>query len=121
MNMESLRVLSLLGACAITFADVTLFSEKTDKGIISSVSVGKIMMTDSEGKNERGYIVPMEAKVVLNNREAKLTDFEKGDAVVVTVGMEGEVIKVAATRTKKPSTNLSSSHSCRDDLSGHGL
>lgn len=82
------------------------FVEKTDKGIVSVVTVGKLTMTDSEGKNEHAYVIPIEAKVTLNDREAKITDLQKGDAVTVTMGMEGEVVNVAAKRTKKadPST-----------------
>jgi hypothetical protein len=76
--------------------------EKTDRGKVVSVSVGKLVMTDSEGKNEHAYVVPAEAKVTLNDQEAKLTDLKAGDAVIVTTGMEGEVTSVAAKRSKSP-------------------
>ncbi len=84
-----------------------LVVEKTDRGIISAVTVAKLTMTDSEGKNEHAYVIPMEAKVMLNDKEAKITDLQKGDAVTVTMGLEGEVVSVSAKRTKKadPSAN----------------
>jgi formylmethanofuran dehydrogenase subunit D len=80
--------------------------EKTDRGKVKSVSVGKLVMTDSEGKNEHAYVVPAGAKVTLNEQETKLTDLTAGDAVVVTIGMEGEVISIAAKRTKSPPRNV---------------
>jgi phosphohistidine swiveling domain-containing protein len=97
-----MRGVCLLGSLVMTAAEITLVAEKTDKGIVASVSVGKLVMTDSEGKNEHAYVIPMEAKVTLNTAEAKLTDLQKGDAVTVSMGAEGEVLTVAATRTKKP-------------------
>ena len=85
-------------------------TEKTDRGIVSAVSVAKLTMTDSEGKNEHAYVIPIEAKVTLNDKEAKVTDLQKGDAVIVTMGLEGEVVAVSAKRTKKtdPSANVRS-------------
>lgn len=83
---------------------------KVDKGKVSVVSVGKLTMTDSEGKNEHSYVVPAESKVTLNDKEAKLTDLKAGDAVSVTTGMEGEVTLVAAVRTKSPNDKSLDSH-----------
>jgi hypothetical protein len=90
---------------AVVFVEVGVplkDTEKIDRGKVASVAVGKLVMTDSEGKNEHAYVVPAEAKVMLNDQEAKLTDLKAGDAVTVTIGMEGEVITVAAKRTKSP-------------------
>jgi phosphohistidine swiveling domain-containing protein len=112
-----MRAMCLLGTFVGSVAEVALIAEKTDKGIIASVSVGKLVMTDSEGKNEHAYVIPMEAKVLLNDIEAKITDLQKGDAVTVTLGMEGEVMTVAAKRTKKPSTKLSQGAVLRDEMS----
>lgn len=98
------RGVCLVGSFVMTVAEASLLTDKTDRGIVSSVSVGKLVMTDSEGKNEHAYVIPMEAKVTLNTKEAKLTDLQKGDAVTVSIGTEGEVISVAATRTKTPAS-----------------
>lgn len=117
MYVQCLRAVCLLGTFVTTVADVTLIEEKTDKGIISSVSVGKLVMTDSEGKNEHAYVIPMEAKVMLNDREAKITDLQKGDAVTVSLGMEGEVLTVSAKRTTKPPAKLSQGAGLRDEMS----
>jgi preprotein translocase subunit YajC len=48
---------------------------------------------------------------------AKITDLAKGDAVTVTMGLEGEVMTVAAKRTKKPPTKLSQEAALRDEMS----
>lgn len=117
MFVHCMRAMCLLGTFVGAVAEVALIGEKTDKGIVVSVSVGKLVMTDSEGKNEHAYVIPMEAKVMLNDREAKITDLEKGDAVTVTMGREGEVMTVAAKRTKKPPTNLSLGTVAHDEMS----
>jgi phosphohistidine swiveling domain-containing protein len=116
MAVQCMRAMCLLATFVGSVSEVVLLAEKTDKGIITSVSVGKLMMTDSEGKNEHAYVIPMEAKVMLNDREAKITDLEKGDAVTVTMGREGEVMTVSAKRTKKPPTKLSQGAAVRDEM-----
>lgn len=117
MVVQCMRAMCLLGTFVGSVSEVALLAEKTDKGIVASVSVGKLVMTDSEGKNEHAYVIPMEAKVMLNDREAKITDLEKGDAVTVTMGREGEVMTVSAKRTKKPPTKLSQGAVLRDEMS----
>lgn len=100
------RSMCILGSAVFSAVETApLLMEKTDRGIVSVVAVGKLTMTDSDGKNEHAYVVPMEAKVTLNEQEVKLTDLQKGDAVTVTIGLEGEVVSVAAKRVKKPAAS----------------
>jgi hypothetical protein len=91
-----------LASMVSMFVEIGIALEKTDKGKVKAVSVGKLTMTDVEGKNERSYAIPAESKVMLNDRESKLTDLQQGDAVTVTLGMEGEVTLVSAKRSKTP-------------------
>jgi hypothetical protein len=101
------RTSLLIISCVALLIDGVFVLEKTDRGIVSAVTVAKLTMTDREGKNEHSYVIPIEAKVTLNDKEAKITDLQKGDAVTVTIGMEGEVVTVAAKRTKKGEPNAS--------------
>jgi len=97
-------VLYSLTLCA-AFLELVPAIERTDKGKVKEATIGKIVLTDADGANERSYVVPQHAMVTLNDREAKITDLKLGDAVEVRLGMEGEVISISAKRTDPPKQN----------------
>lgn len=87
-------------AIAVWAAPQVLAAEKTHEGSVVSVAAGKLVMVDKEGKNEHSHVVPATAKVTLDGKSAKLTDLQKGDAIKVTTEDEGNVVAIAATRSK---------------------
>jgi len=75
-------------------------ADKSHDGKVVSVSEGKLVMTDNDGKNEHSHAVGATAKVTLDGKEAKLADLKAGDHITVTQDEGGKVTAVAAKRDK---------------------
>ena len=88
-------------ACLLVLAQSALAAEKTHEGVVVSTAEGKLVMTDKDGKNEHTHAIGATSKITLDGKAAKLADLKKGDAVKVTVGDDGKVTTVAATRSAK--------------------
>lgn len=88
---------SLLGVILSTTA---FAADKTHEGTVVSTQEGKLVMTDSSGK-EHSHMIAASAKVTLDDKDAKLTDLKKGDKVKVSTDDSGKVTKIAATRDEK--------------------
>jgi hypothetical protein len=91
----------LVVACLLVLAQPTWAADKTHDGVVVSVAEGKLVMTDKDGKNEHSHMIGATAKISLDGKAAKLADLKKGDTVKVTVGEDGKVTTVAATRAAK--------------------
>jgi len=72
-------------------------AEKTHEGSVVSVSEGKLVMVDKDGKNEHSHVIAVTTKVTIDGKAAKLADLKKGDKIKVTQD-EGKVTAVACTR-----------------------
>lgn len=75
--------------------------EKIHEGRIVSVTADTVVMTDGDGKNEHAHRVDSTVAVLIDGKPAKLLELAKGDNVKVAIGPDGNVIRIAATRTKK--------------------
>lgn len=92
----------LVVACLLVLAQPSWAADdKTHDGLVVSVAEGKLVMTDKDGKNEHSHAIGATSKITLDGKAAKLADLKKGDAVKVTVGQDGKVTAVAATRSAK--------------------
>jgi hypothetical protein len=74
----------------------------THDGKVVSVSEGKLVMADKNGKNEHTHTITGAAKILVNGNTVKLTELKKGDAIKVTLSGEGTVTMVEATRADAP-------------------
>lgn len=95
----------LLAACVALLVFVSTSSaQDSHEGKVVSVSDGKLIMTDKEGKNEHSHAVPVEATVSCDGKDCKLDDLTKDCWVKVTTEKRGAanvVTKVEAWK-KKP-------------------
>jgi len=94
-------LLGLLVIVAVAVLGSTAYAADKD-GIVVSVAEGKLIMSDKDGKNEQTHAIAATTKISLDGKAAKLADLKKGDGVKVTVGADGQVSAVAATRAKAP-------------------
>jgi uncharacterized cupredoxin-like copper-binding protein len=98
-GMFKLTALLLAAVAGVVIASGTAYAqEKTHEGKVVSVSDGKLVMADNDGKNEHTHEVGMTAKVTLDGKDAKLTDLQKNDRVRVSQDTEGKVVAIVATR-----------------------
>jgi len=96
-------LLGLLVVVAVAVLGTGAFAEdKSHDGLVVSVAEGKLIMSDKDGKNEHTHAIAATTKISLDGKPGKLADLKKGDAVKVTVGADGQVTAVAATRAKAP-------------------
>lgn len=80
----TLRVYRLLLAMLIVVAaSSSSFAAETHTGKIVSVGDGKIVISDTDDTNEV-FVVPDDATITRNGKEANLSDLGAGDAVTVT-------------------------------------
>lgn len=94
-----------IGSCDAALANANVQGQataKTHQGKVVSVSAGKLVMSDKDGKNEHTHMITATAKVILDGKSAMLTDLKKGDSVKVTTSAENEVTMVEATRSTAP-------------------
>ncbi len=69
-------------------------------GKVTTVTEGKLSVSDSAGQMMQTFAVPSGAKVTLNGKSAGLMELMRGDAVTIT--MDGKQIKsIAAVRNIK--------------------
>lgn len=82
-----------------TGPDVTEIAQvaKVHEGKIVSVTDGKLVVADRDGKNPITYMITPTAKIMLDGKPVKLTELKSGDAIKVTTA-EGVVTMVDATR-----------------------
>jgi ribosome maturation factor RimP len=73
------------------------------EGKIVRIEGNKIVMTDKDGKNEHSHTLAADAKVMLDGKEAKLTDLKKDQAVRVTTkeGDPTQAVRVEALDKNK--------------------
>jgi Cu/Ag efflux protein CusF len=73
----------------------------THEGKVVKAEVGKLTMTDKDGKNEHVHAIPVGTKITCDGKDCKLTDLKAGYPVKVTVEQKGDksvVTKVEATK-----------------------
>jgi hypothetical protein len=87
-------------AVAVLAGNSYAADDKTHDGVVVSVAEGKLVMSDKDGKNEHTHNIGATTSITLDGKAAKLADLKKGDAVKVTVGADGKVASIAATRGK---------------------
>jgi len=89
-------------ACFISLPPVLADKqEKVHEGVVLSVTADMLAMTDPDGKNEHSHMIDVGVAVLIDEKPAKVTDLTKGDKVKVTIGQDGKVTRIAATRAKK--------------------
>lgn len=102
MQRSKVAVMFLAMACAVALP--VMAAEKAHDGKVVSVTEGKgtaegkLVMTDTEGKNEHSHPIPATAKITLNGKVSKLGDLKKGDNIIVTQDDAKKVTSVDATR-----------------------
>jgi hypothetical protein len=89
---------ALLALAPLVWADAR---EKVQEGIVISATADMLVMTDSDGKNERAQKADGATAVTIDGKVAKLTDLAKGDKIKIAIDEDGKVVRIAATRTKK--------------------
>ena len=86
-------------AAALMIATGTIYAaEKTHDGKVVSVSTGKLVMTDNQGKNKHSHVITAAANITLDGKVVKLADLKAGDQIKVTQDGDGKVTAVAAMR-----------------------
>jgi Cu/Ag efflux protein CusF len=73
----------------------------THEGKVVKAEVGKLTMTDKDGKNEHTHMIGPDAKITVDGKESKLTDLKAGYPVKVIIEKQGDknvVTKVEATK-----------------------
>ena len=94
--------LFLVAAAALVIATgVAYAADKSHEGKVVSVAEGKLVMTDSAGKNEHTHAIVATTKITLDGKDAKLADLKAGDHIKVTQDEAGKVTAVAAMRKEK--------------------
>ena len=63
-------------------------------------AVGKLTMTDKEGKKEHTHVVPKDAKITCDGKECKLDDLKKGFMVKVTMDKKDNKLQVTRIEAK---------------------
>jgi len=95
-------VLAMPGALLINAVAAPVASAeketKTHDGLVVSVSEGKLVMTDKDGKNEHTHAITDKTAITLNGKTAKLADLKKGDTIKVTMTGDAMVTMVEAKR-----------------------
>jgi hypothetical protein len=89
---------ALIVCSSRAFADK---AEKVQDGVVLSTTAESLVMTDTDGKNERSYKVDGATAVTIDGKPAKLPELNKGDQIKVAMDEDGKVIRIAATRAKK--------------------
>jgi hypothetical protein len=99
--MFKLTALLLVVAATTMVATGAVYAaEKSHDGKVVSVSEGKLVMTDNDGKNEHSHKIETTSKITLDGKAAKLSDLKAGDQIKVTQDDAGKVTAVAAMRKK---------------------
>jgi hypothetical protein len=97
-----IAVLAMPGALLINAVAAPVASAekeiKTHEGLVASVSEGKLVMTDKDGKNEHTHSITAKTTITLNGKMAKLADLKKGDTIKVTMTGDAMVTMVEAKR-----------------------
>lgn len=88
----------------------TASAADTHEGIVVSADEGsgntdgKLVMKDKDGKDEHTHMISSTAKIMREDKSAKLSELKKGDFIQVTTNKDGKVTEVAATQ-KSPTRN----------------
>lgn len=70
------------------------------EGKVVETSEGKLVMTDTEGKNQHSMDVAGDATVTRDGKEAKLADLKAGDMITVTTGKKDDKPMVTKVEAK---------------------
>jgi co-chaperonin GroES (HSP10) len=102
-SMFRLVALFVVAAAVVMIATGAAYAaekaaDKTHDGLVVSVSEGKLVMTDNDGKNEHSHAILATTKITLNGKAAKLADLKAGDKITVSQGEGGKVTAVDAKR-----------------------
>ncbi len=74
--------------------------EKVISGILVSTTADAVVMTDDTGENEQAHPVNAGTAITLDGEPVALTLLAKGDRLKVTLGQDGKVTNLEATRKK---------------------
>ena len=99
------RTMLALAAAAVVVWATPVYAEEEEKpgtheGKVVKVDGTKLTMTDKEGKKEHTHVIPADAKITLDGKEAKLSDLKAGAKLKVTTEKKGDkiqVVKIEAT------------------------
>lgn len=98
MTRRSLFVALAALALTVWVGNVAVADDaNTHDGTVVSVSEGKLVMTDKDGK-EHSHDVGPTATITVDGKEGKLTDLKKGDKITVTMGADKKVTKIECKR-----------------------
>jgi Cu/Ag efflux protein CusF len=89
-------LLALVAAAFVVWAVPATAEETpgTHEGKVVKVEAEKLTMTDKDGKNQHTHAVPVDAKITLDGKDAKLADLKAGAKVKVTTEKKGDKIQV---------------------------
>jgi len=105
-RIASITTLTLSFALLMGNPISSFAGDKMHDGKVVSVTAAsnggdaKLVIVNHDGKNQSTFSVPSSVKVMLDNKEAKLSDLKAGDAVQITTDSEGQVTAVEASRAK---------------------
>jgi len=98
LAMSAVTLINAVTQSVVTAAEK---DAKFHEGLVVSVSEGKLVMTNNDGKNEHSHVIAATSKITLDGKAAKLAELKKGDSVKVTTGSDGAVTMVDAKRPAK--------------------
>ncbi len=97
--MKYLSIIALMFAVLGLSVGAVLAADQTHEGTVVSASNGKLVMTDTAGKEHTHTIDPT-TKVMIHGKAAKLDELKKGDKIRVMTSAENKVTEVETVDTK---------------------
>ena len=89
--------------CIMTFALFWVTNAQAadmHQGKVVGTSVGKLTMTDLEGKNQHTMDIPTTASVTREGKTVMLTDLKAGDTLTISTEKKGDVTAVIKVEAK---------------------
>jgi len=98
--MKYLSLIAVLFAVlGLSVGAVLAADPQTHEGTVVSATSGKLVMTDTTGK-EHTHMIDNTAKVMVRGKAAKLDDLKKGDRIKVMTSADNKVTEVSTVETK---------------------
>src|SRR5262245_46414064 len=98
MIRRTIPLVLAAAAIALVAARAAFAEEKSHEGLIVSAGAGKLTMTMMDGSNKHSHDVGKDAKIMLDEKAAKLEDLKEGFHVTVT--MDNKVVTKIAAHSK---------------------
>jgi len=71
------------------------------EGKVVRVAEGKLVMTDTDGKNEHSHFVAKDAKITVDGKDSRLEDLKPGHMIRVTTKKKDDKVLAVVIEAKK--------------------